>query len=340
MKQFPRCANCGQYYVSNNLGCPSCSNIGREKVKISPKIAKISQKLNLTDKPTGVQKNNTVNPPPPPVPPRLNSKAEITAEYQGEQEPSDSVSTNQSVDFTIFRRGVVMVFDRATFQLISQIPWIKHIQNSIEIRFQKLLIVNDSEKKIEIILRMKVIYIPEEFEHNVEQFLDQGLLHEEVSVKISPSFLIIKNTPLNHAWYKFLAFSRQSQKIFVYLTRNNMDQRHYLSYGLDNVENMFIGLIKSVLGFREATNIDIVKDLSNVQILNPEISTNIYPDIGIIDINVNEEINYCMGHGGVIKTSKKSKQCEICSGWLCEVCREEFYICPASLFTVNIHKFT
>ena len=108
-----------------------------------------------------------------------------------------------------------------------------------------------------------------------------------------------------------------------------------------SAEDLFLSFIGTILHIDEEFNdLSILVDSTRPYIID---ETNIIVNASLeefkANINVTEEINYCMGHGGIID-EKKRNICKICYGELCKICLEAFFICPGSLNLRDIHKFT
>ena len=125
-----------------------------------------------------------------------------------------------------------------------------------------------------------------------------------------------------------------------YLSRDqSLNREHYKSYSLDNAKDLFLCFIGELVGIRDVEDLIIVNPDSAPVIRtispSPVILLDQSPSI-LPNIEIKEEISYCMGHGGVVESGL---QCKICNGKLCNVCLDGFFICPGSLNDAKVHKF-
>lgn len=343
---MPVCQQCGQYYISNNLECTSCQRMRSDSINsIGPFVP-----------PDIKTKSGTFRPVNPPPPPSILTQAGNHSFDLSQLDIQNDFIHNPSIPhkISLFRRAVCLIFNEATFDLLLQLPWVKRITGSIiEVRFFKELsqthdIIDERPQPVifKILLRLSLQFIPDLIESNqydaIELYLKQCHVQDEISLKLSPAYLIIGDKPLPNSWYHFLSKSRKTKKPMHYLTRDQtLNEKHYKSFILDNAEDLFLSFVGEIMGLREINRLSIIgpKDDSPV-ILYDSSSSGIMTDqpaSQTINLEIREEISYCMGHGGIIE-SKKAK-CKLCFGELCEVCLKAFFICPGSLNVAKVHKF-
>ena len=79
---MPTCSNCGQYFISNDLGCPNCSKKQNPSISKSLMIKNISKKL---FKNPNIIPNRTytpiIAPPPPPTPSQGSSQSDTYSPF-------------------------------------------------------------------------------------------------------------------------------------------------------------------------------------------------------------------------------------------------------------------
>lgn len=271
---------------------------------------------------------------PPPVPRKSDNTRKQLMNTIQVQIKADNMDQNRTKRTYLFRRGLILVFERTSFELLLQEPWIKKIfGNEIQISFERNFTQENSPSHIiETILRLKIIYTAEPTE-SLHDFLQDKSVNDEMAFRINEAFVVVKDEPLFEDWYKFLI--RNSNNRFVhYLSRNRLDPRHYDSFSLMETEQLFTSLIKKLL---------VIKDQIELKILTkgPRV---IFPDAPKMDLPetitesnlaISDNITNCMGHGGAIE---EYSTCAICGGALCSICLDSFLICPGSIAT-DLHKF-
>ena len=155
-----------------------------------------------------------MNPPPSPI---LKPIMNVVDDNQDSLIPGSSSNPGISM----YRRTVCLVFNEAIFDLLIQIPWVKRVTRSIiEVKFYKELANNtrgnigeiNQRVQFEIVLRLSLQFIsPENTEYDpyqsIESYLDQSFVKDEISLKLSPGFLIISEKSLPSSWNQFLTKS-------------------------------------------------------------------------------------------------------------------------------------
>jgi hypothetical protein len=346
---MPVCNECGQYNISDNLNCSFCLNNKEEVSNTSSKIKNIADHLFKKTKLNQKTDFTPVNPPPPP--PRNTTDLGQTTSTRHTLSIANNLinyldSTNLE-NISIFRRATCLVFDNELLHLILQIPWITRVSSSIiEINFIKELnsnINNDFDTQnflFNITLRLRLQFVQNS---SLNDYLQNCSVYDEIVLKLSPSFLIINQKPLNNPWYNYLTQSNKLRKQFYYLTRNEpLDSRYYKSFTLEQIEELFIFFIGKILNIGEEINdLSIINKSSKPVILSgPNHQSLSLIEREYSNIDINEGLTYCMGHGGGIETENKGKnRCKICGGELCKICLEAFFICPGSINIGDIHKF-
>lgn len=341
MKKIPICSVCGQYYVTKDLSCPSCNQKG-PIFHVSSRSSSIKEKAEKLFKNNQIQRNEDyieVHPPPPP-PTIIDNEDENNIE-------AEIHSSVQNSEFTVFRRGLVLIFDEPTFDLITQYSWIKRTPgSSIEIKFKKEFISDEIiNTRIKIVLRLNLVFISSREAENIENYLQNANIQDEVRLKISPSYLIIKDSPLKASWYNFITLKNKLKKNIMYLDRKGvLGSNNNNANNLGNVEELFLNFISIIFNINtENNNLSIITEDSPVLILsNNEESIQNIIDNSNSNLPITDVLDSCMGHGGPIDPEliSKNNMCSICQGKLCEICVESFLICPGSIFSKFLHKFT
>ena len=300
-------------------------------------MLKASQKINALFTSNTTQSENKSIPKvnPPPIPRKIdNQSSELMKNIQVQIKREQQSLTN-SKRTLLFRRGIMLVFEQTSFELLLQLPWIKKVLgNEIQICFERKFI-NDSGLYhiFEIVLRLKIIYAKDTNE-NLHDFLQDKTVNDEMSFRINEAFVIVRDEPLSHLWYNFLNKNSESKFIY-YLSRNQLNQRHYNSFSLMETESLFITLIKRLLVINEHVEVSILNRQTKVFITDPkkfDFPTNNKES----SLAISDSITNCMGHGGAVE---KFSSCLICGGSLCSICLDSFLICPGSIST-DLHKFT
>ena len=292
--------------------------------------------LNSLNEPkkTNLPHNNIPLDQPPPVPRETDStKTELmnTIQVQIKKQDIDQNTTKRTY---LFRRGLILVFERNSFELLLQEPWIRKVLgNEIQISFERNFTSENSQNHvIETILRLKVIYTKEMTE-SLHDFMRDKTVNDEMAIRINEAFVVVKDEPLSEDWYNFLI--RNSNNRFIhYLSRNQMDSRHYDCFSLMESEQLFTSLIKKLL---------LIKDQIELKILTkgPRVLFTKTPKINLLgtfkesNLTISDSLTNCMGHGGAIEDYQT---CSICGGALCSICLDSFLICPGSIST-DLHKF-
>ena len=292
--------------------------------------------LNSLNEPkkTNLPHNNIPLVQPPPVPRETDSsKTELmnTIQVQIKKQDIDQNTTKRTY---LFRRGLILVFERNSFELLLQEPWIRKVLgNEIQISFERNFTSENSQNHvIETILRLKVIYTKEMTE-SLHDFMRDKTVNDEMAIRINEAFVVVKDEPLSEDWYNFLI--RNSNNRFIhYLSRNQMDSRHYDCFSLMESEQLFTSLIKKLL---------LIKDQIELKILTkgPRVLFTNTPKINLLgtfkesNLTISDSLTNCMGHGGAIEDYQT---CSICGGALCSICLDSFLICPGSIST-DLHKF-
>ena len=333
MIKIPICAKCNKYNPESNSRCFYCNSI-LQKGKFSSQVER-DYKFDTDHSKTKISdKNNIPLVNPPPVPKKVDFRTEelmknIQISIKTKNQPSTDVKKT-----ILFRRGLIIVFERLSFELFLQQPWIKKILgNEIQVRFERQF-SNDQgpEHIIETILRLKIIYTRTNTE-SLPDFLSDKSVHDEMAFKINQAFVVVKDSPLSTEWYNFL--TQKSNSTFIYyLTRNQLDQKIYDNYSLVDSELLFIALIKRLLVINDQIEIKIVDQKARLMITDiPKQEPNITYTPS--NLQISDAIVNCMGHGGAIE---KYYTCKTCGGSLCAVCLDSFLICPGSIST-ELHKF-
>lgn len=328
------CTNCQNYFSTDDGICPHCYSTRKDiSYTIKKKLTQL-QNNRVVNKSDLVHKNiEMVHPPPVP---KINEAEtqrlmeHINVHITQEHEPQPVIKRTR-----IYRRGIILVFERTSFELLLQQPWLKKgLGNEIQISFERNFSVEEGlEHVIETILRLKIMYTNLSGNSLVD-FLQDRSIHDEMAFKINNAFVVVKDSPLTTEWYNFL--TQQSKTKFIYyLSRRPLDSTHYNNFSLLDSEELFISLIKRLLVIQDHIEIKIVN-----QKLNPRITNLPSPDVNVPEYKTSKlaiasTVSNCMGHGGPID---EPHTCKICQGSLCSICVESFLICPGSMAT-DLHKF-
>jgi hypothetical protein len=339
LKLIPICNTCYTFY--SFIGCPTCENVGKTRLNsdTSPKINEITKKLfpNIPE----IEKKVFATLNPPPIP----SNYELMT-TQASKRIQLNIKKNQTrcediKKTTIFRRGIMLVFDQESYELLLQLPWIKKILvNELEIRFEKEF-SNEHGKKhaIETLFRIKVIFANQ---YELTDFLKEKNIQEEMALKLNNAFIIIYDKLLSNDWIQFLNPRERSNsqhsllKHICYISRTPTEIKHYEAYCHLDAENLFLSLIKKLLVLRDESNLQIVSNKKSMTyILDPVIERISSMEYSRQNLLITGETINCMGHGG---QTEEFSTCQICGGALCVLCEESFLICPGSI-SYELHKF-
>ncbi len=334
MIQIPICRSCSKFYSTDNETCPYCSkNIQSIPKEFKHKITWLDNKISSSKENTLAKDIPKVTPPP--VPQYINP---IISESINQIDISISKTENTQTNpkkTIIFRRGIILVFEQVSFELLLQQPWIKKVlSNEIQICFERKFLTEEGiEHIIETILRLKIVYANMSND-NLETFFSDKTIHDEMAFKLTNAFIIVKDSPLTNDWFSFLSKGSNS-KIIYYLSRNQLDSKHYNSYSLMDSELLFTSLIKRLLVIHDNIEIKISQKQVKTRITNLPKDIFTEPEYKRSYLTIESTSVNCMGHGGPVD---EQYTCKICGGSLCSICRDSFLICPGSIST-DLHKF-
>lgn len=335
MKEIPLCPRCKQYYIpsATNPECSYCANTEHSSIlDASPKIVELNKKL-FTSEGKPIKKSNIVVHPPPIPKPDTRSYVEQARSINVSIRSNEQIES-QSEKTILFRRGIVLVFEPDSFELILQQPWIKKIlQNELQIIFERNFTREDGNNHTMVtILRLKIVYA-NLFKNNLKDFLKEKTIHDEMSFRLTNAFVVVKDEPLTKEWNEFL--DQSSQKKYIYYLSRGASNSSANIYSLMESETLFISLIKRILIIQDRIVITIKENKQGVRIAEPMSFVQPIQEYKTSKLEIFGFTTNCMGHGG---PAKEYSTCQTCGGSLCDLCVDSFLICPGSIAS-DLHKF-